>query len=64
MLKRGKEPLVFEEDKLVDNINELIFNDELMAEIGRNARKVVEQYYGKKANEEKLIKILRLMTEG
>lgn len=54
----GKDIFVFEADKLVDKVNELIFDEGLMGGVGRNARKLVEQYYSIKANEEKLIKIL------
>jgi len=57
-LEPGKDIFVFEEDELVDKVNELIFNDELMTAVGRSARLVVEQYYSKRANEEKLVRIL------
>jgi len=60
----GRDILVFEENELVDKINELVFDDELMAEVGNNARKVIDQYYSKKANEEKLVRILKLVTRG
>lgn len=63
-VKPGQDVLVFEENVLVDKINELVFDDELMGEIGRNARTVVEKYYSKKANEEKLIRILESVGES
>lgn len=50
--------LVFKENELIDKINKLIFEDELMKEIGKNARITVEKYYSKKANERKLIDII------
>lgn len=60
----GKDILVFEEEEMVDKVNKLIFDERLMEEIGRNARRVVEQYYSKKANEEKLVKILESLAGG
>lgn len=53
-----KNILVFREDELLDKVNELIFNEELMSRIARNAQATVEQYYSKKANETKLIEII------
>lgn len=58
----GRDIFVFEEDELVDKINELIFDDEPMRKVGENARKTVERYYSKKANEEKLLKILETVV--
>ena len=37
-----KDVLVFEENQLVDKVNELVFNRRLMAEIGQNARRFME----------------------
>ncbi len=59
----GKDLLVFEENDLVNKINELIFDNEFMDEIGRTARRTAEQYYSKKANEQKLMKVLQLVIE-
>jgi glycosyltransferase involved in cell wall biosynthesis len=58
-IETGRDIFVFEEDQLVDKVNELVFDDEIMREVGRNARKFIEQYYSKKANYEKLEKIVR-----
>lgn len=63
-VEQGKDIYVFEEDEIIDNVNELIFEDELMKKIGRDARIVVEKYYSKKANEEKLLKILDDIVGG
>jgi len=60
----GRDIFVFEENEMVNKINELIFNDELMAEIGNNARKVIKRYYSKKANEERVLRILQLVMGG
>lgn len=58
----GKDILVFEEEELIDKVNELIFDDELMKEIGNNARITVEKYYSKKANKKKLINIIEALN--
>jgi glycosyltransferase involved in cell wall biosynthesis len=57
-IETGRDIFVFEAGQLVDKVNELIFNNEIMRAVGKNARKVVEQYYSKKANAEKLEKIV------
>lgn len=56
--KHGRDIFIFEENKLIDKINELIFDDELLEKIGRNARITVEKYYSKKVNTKKLIDII------
>jgi len=56
----GKDILVFEEDELVAKLNELVFNKELMKDIGSNARAAVESHYSVKANREKLVSIISL----
>lgn len=58
----GKDILVFEEDELVNKVNELIFDDELMKKIGKNARITVEKHYSKKANGKKIIEVIRRVT--
>jgi glycosyltransferase involved in cell wall biosynthesis len=57
-VEHGKDILVFEEDELVDKVNELIFDDELMKKIGKNARIVVEKNYSKEVNEKKLVDLI------
>lgn len=61
-IEPGRHILVFEEEELVDRINELIFHAEHMTEIGRNARDIVEEYYSKRANGQRLIGILESVT--
>ena len=63
-VESNKDILVFEENELLNKVNELIFDDTLMLQIGRNARNVVEQYYSRKANEEKLKEIIEAVVEG
>jgi glycosyltransferase involved in cell wall biosynthesis len=58
----GKDILVFKEDKLVAKLNELVFNKELMAEVGNNARAAVESQYSIKAHGEKLVSIISSMA--
>jgi len=57
-LKPNRDICVFEENELVSAINRLIFHDDLMSETGRNGYMVVNQYYSKRANEQKLLDIL------
>lgn len=57
----GKDILVCEKGELIDKVNELIFNNELMDEIGRNARLTVENYYSKEATKEILTKIIECL---
>jgi glycosyltransferase involved in cell wall biosynthesis len=61
-MEPGKNILVFDVTELVNKINELIFDDCLMREIGTEARRVAERYYSRKANKEKLTKILGLIN--
>lgn len=61
-VKPGRDILVFEEEELVDKVNELIFDDELMDKVGKYARVVVEKYYSKRANERKLADILEQLN--
>lgn len=56
--KNGENIFIFENNELVAKINELIFNDELMQKIGKDARHTVEKYYGKKSNKNKIIQII------
>jgi glycosyltransferase involved in cell wall biosynthesis len=65
-VKHGRDIFIFEnDDNLIDGVNKLIFDNELMKEIGRNARITVEKYYSKKANEKKLVGILEnLLSEN
>ncbi|MGD0354791.1 MAG: glycosyltransferase family 4 protein [Dehalococcoidia bacterium] len=57
-METGKDILVFQENELVNQVNDLIFNDEYMTEVGNNARAIVEKYYSKKENENSLMRIL------
>jgi glycosyltransferase involved in cell wall biosynthesis len=57
-VENGRDILVFEDDKIIDKVNELIFEDELMKKIGKNARIVVEKYYSKEVNEKKLVDLI------
>ena len=61
--KHGENIFIFKEDELIDKINELIFDNELMKEIGRNARIIVEKHYSKKVNEKRLLYILENLVD-
>jgi len=56
--KNSEDILVFDENELIDRINEMIFDDELMQKIGRNARILIENFYSKKSNKIKLLDII------
>jgi glycosyltransferase involved in cell wall biosynthesis len=58
-IENGRDIFAFDENEMVSKVNELIFNDELMRKTAGNARKIVEQYYGKKVNEQKITQILK-----
>lgn len=58
----GKDILVFEKDELPEKVNELIFHEELMKEIGKNARIAIEKYYSKSVNEKKLKGIMESLV--
>ncbi len=58
-VEHGIDILILEDDsELIDSINELIFDEKVMREIGRNARIRVKKYYSKKVNEKKLVDII------
>jgi glycosyltransferase involved in cell wall biosynthesis len=59
-----KDLLVFEENELVSKMNELIFDNAFMAQIGSNARVAVERYYSKNAIEDNLNRILEAVMKG
>lgn len=56
--KNAKDIFVFDEDKIIYKINKLIFDHQLMKNVGKNARIIVEKYYSRKINEKKLIEII------
>jgi len=61
-IEPGRDILVFDEKDLVERVNELIFDDRFMADIGRNAREAIERYYSKSVNENKLMGILESVS--
>ncbi len=62
--KPGRDILVFEKEQLISKVNQLIFDDSLMEEVGQNARATVDKYYSKRANEQKLIQIIENLSWG
>jgi len=57
-LEPGRDIFVFEEKELPSKINELIFDEALMRQVGNSARKAVERYYSKKVNRDKIVKVI------
>ncbi len=62
-IQPGKDIFVFSEDELVDEVNQLIFDDTLMEQTGNKAQVTVEKYYSRRAVEDKLVKILEDMDK-
>jgi len=58
-VRNGRDLFVFQLNELVAGINKYVKNEELMARVGANGRKYVENRYSKKANESKLFAVLR-----
>jgi len=58
-VQNNREILIFEENDLIDNLNRLIFNEELMGKIGENGRIYFEKYYSKKVNAKKLLDVFK-----
>ena len=59
----GKELHVFEENDIVDRVNKMLFNSSLMAEIGKNGRTAVENYYSKSVNQQKYLAIINSVLD-
>jgi len=51
----GKDLFIFEENKLVEKINKLIFDDELMRNVGMNGYLLAKKYYTKEEYATKLL---------
>ncbi|MGA2158531.1 MAG: glycosyltransferase [Dehalococcoidia bacterium] len=62
-IEKSKDIFVFELDTLIDQINKLVFDDELMAQVGINGRQLVEQYYSRNINQKKLTAILEALAK-
>ena len=63
-VEHGKNILVFEENIIIDKINELIFGEGFMGIIGENAQIMVKKYYNEQANKKKLIQIIEKLCNG
>jgi glycosyltransferase involved in cell wall biosynthesis len=55
----GKDIFVSEEDELVTKINELIFNDKLLNDMGERARKLAKTYYAQELYKTQLLETLK-----
>jgi glycosyltransferase involved in cell wall biosynthesis len=60
----GRDLFVFEDNEIVTGVNTLVFNDDLMARVGANARKFLEANYSKNANRSKLLALLGQFDKG
>lgn len=61
--KNNVDIIVLPEKDMVDGINKLIFNEKLMATLGKNARKMVIDHFSYEANEKNLQKILDFLAK-
>lgn len=56
--------LIFDEDELIEKLNELLFDDELMGKISLKARKTIENYYGQKSNGKLIMDVIDGLIEN
>lgn len=57
-IQPGKHIFVLSEKDLVQQINNIIFDEELLKEVGQNARKAIEQYYNESIQGNKILDII------
>jgi glycosyltransferase involved in cell wall biosynthesis len=62
-VESGKNVLVYEADELVFHTNREIFDDDLLATVGANARRLIEERYDKKVYQDRLLEILRAFNQ-
>jgi glycosyltransferase involved in cell wall biosynthesis len=54
----GEDIFISEESELVTQVNEFLFDSDLMETVGKNARRTIEKHYGLEVNKEKLIAVI------
>jgi glycosyltransferase involved in cell wall biosynthesis len=54
----GEDILISEESELVTQVNESIFDSDLMEGVGKNARRTIEKHYGIEVNKGKLFAVI------
>jgi glycosyltransferase involved in cell wall biosynthesis len=60
--KPNENIFVFKEDELVDSINSLLFEEKKLADVGSNARNMVEQHYSIESCERGIISAIELAS--
>ena len=60
----GEDILVYPKEELVDKVNELIFDDNLMRQIGRKARLTAEKHFTQAACRQRLLDIVDRFSGG
>lgn len=58
-VQHGKDIFISEEEELPALINRLIFDDELMHAVGKNARQTAAGFYSAQVNSERLVKLIK-----
>jgi len=58
----GEDIFISEESELVTQVNESLFNPDLMERVGKNARRTVEKHYGIEVNKGKLIAVIEQLS--
>ncbi len=57
-VKNYENILIFMENEIIGQVNEKIFDENILSRISTNAKKLVEYHYSKEINEEKILKII------
>jgi glycosyltransferase involved in cell wall biosynthesis len=58
----GDDIFISEESELVTQVNESLFDSDLMEKVGKNARRTIEKHYGVEVNKGKLIAALEQLS--
>jgi glycosyltransferase involved in cell wall biosynthesis len=60
----GEDVFISEESELVTQINESLFDSDLMEKVGKNARRTIEKHYGVEVNKGRLITALEQLISS
>jgi len=58
----GEDIFISEESDLVTQVNESLFDSDLMEKVGKNARRTIEKHYGIEVNKGKLIAVIEHLS--
>jgi glycosyltransferase involved in cell wall biosynthesis len=58
----GEDIFINEESELVTQVNESLFDSDLMERVGKNARRTIEKHYGIEVNKGKLIEVIEQLS--